>query len=373
MRSFVLGLLLSLLSFTAYTYPIQVEDVTGRTVTIKEPVTRYVLSEGRYLAAMSVLHPDNPVQGIVGMMSPVFWTHPHIQMQLMERYPEKLPIPLFGNKSAASVSVEKIIDLKPQVAIFGLRDHGPGADAAELISQLEATGTAVIFIDFRSNPLKNTVASMKILGKVFNEEAKAKAYTDFYENRLNLITERVKTIKSQKPKVFLQVHAGRFECCWGMADGMLGPFVDLVGGQNIANAVAPGPTAQHTEEFLLIENPDVWISTASGTLPEFQKGSDVVAMGAGMTAEMSQKSLAKYLSQDAFQALDAVQKNRAHAFWHNFYNSPFNIVAVEALAKWIHPDLFADLNPSGSLEEIYNRFLPFDLNGTYFVTYQNDK
>lgn len=371
MRSLVFGVLLSLLSLSALAYPIQVEDITGRTVTIKEPVTRYVLSEGRYVAALSVLNPDSPIEGLVGMMSPIFWTHAHIQMQLMEQYPEKLPIPLFGNKSAASVSVEKIIDLKPQVAIFGLRDHGPGADAAELIKQLEASGTAVIFIDFRSNPLKNTVRSMQILGKVFNQEARAKAYTDFYENRLELIKERVKSIKSERPKVFLQVHAGRFDCCWGMADGMLGPFVDLVGGENISDAVAPGPTAQHTEEFLLTENPDVWITTASGTLPEYQKGSDVVAMGVGMTQEMSEKSLAKYLSQDAFQALDAVQKNRAHAFWHNFYNSPFNIVAVEALAKWIHPEVFADLDPTQSLEEIYERFLPFDLNGTYFVTHQN--
>ena len=157
-----------------------------------------------------------------------------------------------------------------------------------------------------------------------------------------------------------------------MAEGMLGPFVTVAGGRNIADTVAPGPTAQHTAEFLLTENPDVWIGTASGTLEEHLATASPVALGAGMTREMAAESLGRYLSAPEFQALDAVRQGRAHSIWHNFYNSPFNIVALEAFAKWIHPELFEDTDPQATLQAILEQFTPFELEGTYTATVQRD-
>jgi iron complex transport system substrate-binding protein len=360
------------LTLSAQAAPIEFTDLAGRHVVLDKPVTKFGLSEGRYIATLSLLRPDHPTEGLVGMMSPLSWTHPLMEKQLFDKHPEAKEIKVFGAKGADSVSAEKIIDLQPEVIILGLSDHGPNSKAKELLDQLEAAGIKIVFIDFRQDPLVNTIPSLKILGQIFGVMDRAQAYIDFYQNRLSTIRTRLEKV-NDKPRVFLQVHAGRRECCWGMADGMLGPFVEAAGGENIADKVAPGPTALHTHEFLLLENPDIWIATASGTLPEFQAGSLPVATGPGMTPPMAEESLARYLAAREFQAMDAIKNGRAHAFWHNFYNSPLNIVVLEALAKWIHPNVFHDLDPQKTLSMLYKRFMPFQLDGTYFTTYHHDK
>ena len=63
--------------------PVEVTDVAGRTVTIDTPVTRFVVSEGRYIPLLSLLRPDNPVKGIVGMMTTLGWTQPALEQQLL--------------------------------------------------------------------------------------------------------------------------------------------------------------------------------------------------------------------------------------------------------------------------------------------------
>lgn len=358
---------LCLLATPAAAETIEVTDIVGRTVSIERPVERFVISEGRYIPLLALLRPEAPAAGVAGMMTTLGWTQPGLEAQLYERFPEARDIPLFGHKSADSVSVEKIIDLEPEVAIFGLGDHGPGAENAELIAQLEAAGVAVLFIDFRMDPLNNTVPSVELVGKVLGREERAAAYTAFYRDRRQAVLDRVAAATS-RPTVFMQVHPGRRECCWGMADGMLGPFVEQAGGINIADAAAPGPTTQHTAEFLIVEDPDVWIGTASGTAAEYKRGDPPVALGPGMTPDAAQKSLRRHLDVPVFAPLTAVRTGRAHALWHNFYNSPFNIVVLEALAGWFHPDLMADSDPQQTLQHIYDTFLPFELDGTYFVT-----
>ena len=347
--------------------PIQVTDVVGRSITLEKPAQRFVISEGRYVFTLSILRPENPVAGLVGMMQPISWTYPELEQEIFERHPEAHDIVYFGRQDASSVSVERIIDLKPEVALFGVQDHGPGSSNAELLEQLEKAGIQVVFIDFRMQPLKNTVPSIRIMGQVLGAQDRAEAFIAFYESRWNQVADRVSgqvKTPADRPTVFLQAHAGRFDCCMGMADGMLGPFVEVAGGSNIADAVAPGPTSQHTMEFLLVENPDVWIGTGSGTPNDFAEQKNMLTLGPAVKPEMATASLRRYLSGDSFQALSAVSAARAYGIWHDFYNSPLNVVALEAFAKWIHPPLFQDLDPQQTMLQIYQQFLPFSWHGT---------
>lgn len=346
---------------------VTVTDLVGREVTVELPVERFVVSEGRYIPLLALLRPENPVRGLVGTMSPLGWTQPEIERQLHEKFPAAKEIARFGSRSAVSVSAEKIIELQPSLAIFGLNDHGPDSKNAELIAQFEAGGISVVFIDFRQDPAANTVRSIELIGRLLEAEARAADYIAFHRERWETVISRTNELR-ERPSVFVHIHPGRHDCCWAMADGMLGPMVGLAGGRNIANAVAPGPFSHHTAEFLLHEDPDVWIGTASGRVGEYLANERPVAIGPGMDAEMARQSLERYLSAPEFRSLTAVRSGRAHAIWHNFYNSPFNIVALEAFARWIHPDLFADTDPQATLQEIFDRYLPFELDGVYFAS-----
>lgn len=342
-------------------------DMAGRSVEIDAQIKRFVISEGRYIETLALLHPENPVKGLVGMMSPLGNTNRGMEIQLFKKFPKAEQIPLFGQRSEGSISIEKIIDLQPQLAIFGIQDHGPSSRNSEVLNHLEAAGIKVVFIDFRLDPLNNTLPSIKLLGQILDANDNAERYSDFYRQRLDVIKQRVKKIKN-KPSVFLQAHPGRFPCCVGMADGMLGPFIGLAGGINIADSHAVGPTSKHTMEFLLVENPDVWIGSASGVVEEFEAGQPPLAIGPGMSAKNSENSLESYLSTKSFRVLDAVSNGRGHAFWHGFYNSPTNIVVLEAFATWLHPLVFSDIEPNKTMARLYDEFLPFDIDGNYFST-----
>jgi len=53
--------------------------------------------------------------------------------------------------------------------------------------------------------------------------------------------------------------------------------------------------------------------------------------------------------------------------WHIFYDSPEHLMAVQALAKWIHPELFRDLDPQKTRDEFYARFMPIPQSGVVFT------
>jgi iron complex transport system substrate-binding protein len=93
-----------------------------------------------------------------------------------------------------------------------------------------------------------------------------------------------------------------------------------------------------------------------------------IALGAGVPADVARRSLEHVLQRPKIASLRAVREGRAHAVWHHFYNSPFNVVAVQAMAKWLHPDLFADLDPRRTQEEMYRRFQPIALQGEYWTS-----
>lgn len=342
-------------------------DVTGRTIEIDTPVERFIVSEGRYVSTLALLQAEDPFAGLIGMMSSVGYYNPTLEAQLFEKFPHGRDVALFGSGNESSVSVEKIIELQPQVAIFGAQDHGPGSRNVEMLQQLKDAGIEVLFIDFRSDPLNNTVPSIKLLGKLLGREKVAKRYTDLYQQKL-LHVRNVAAAQPTRPTVFLQAHPGRMPCCRGMADGMLGPFIGVSGGENIADAVAPGPTSAHSAEFLLVENPDVWIGTASGSLAELQAHKSPVAAGPGVNTHMASESLARYLADPSLREMDAVKQGRAHSIWHSLYNSPLNIIALEAFAKWIHPAAFAELDPAQTAADIHRDFLPYAMNGAYIST-----
>ena len=74
-----------------------------------------------------------------------------------------------------------------------------------------------------------------------------------------------------------------------------------------------------------------------------------------------------YVPTNCIATLKAVREGRAHGLSHQLINSPIDVVAVEVLAKWIHPELFADLNPRATLDQINQQFLAVPYRGAYWA------
>lgn len=361
------GLTLGVISVTAQA--VTVTDIAGRTVTVPDDVQRVVLGEGRLFFALSLLEGQKPFDRIVGWQGDFRKLDPQTYATYQAKFPQIDKIPLIGNTSADSISPEKVLTLNPQLAIFGLSGHGPGKES-ELVNQLQKAGVPVVFVDFRTSPLKNTLPSMELLGKVLNREQQAQDYIRFYQDNIKRVTDVTKDIPEQdKPKVFIELRASTAdECCRSAGNGNMGDFIDQAGGVNIAKPLLPGPLGQVNLEKVIASQPDVYLVSGGG---KPAKAGDPhpagLVLGAQTTPEQASASLKPLLARKGISTLKAVEDGRSFGIWHNYYNSPYNVLAVQVFAKAFYPQKFADLNPQQTQKQLYKQFLAVEPTGTYWT------
>ncbi|EFE55901.1 periplasmic binding protein [Providencia rettgeri DSM 1131] len=366
-RSVVKGIGLALLASASMSaWAATVTDIAGRTVEVPDNVNRILLGEGRLFSAIALLEGDKPIDRIVGWQGDLRKLDPQTYAVYKAKFPEIDNIPLIGNTSADSVSSEKVLTLNPDIAIFGLSGHGPGKNS-ELVNQLEKAGVPVVFVDFRDKPLENTLPSMRLLGKALNREQAANKYVDFYERNQKLVTDITSKIpEDKKPSVFIELRAGAFEDCCGTAgDGNMGNFIDLAGGKNIAKGVLPGALGTMNLEKIIAADPNIYI--ASGAKAPGSKDAGV-QLGAQSSLADAKESLKKITERKGISSLSAIKDKQDYAIWHNYYNSPYNVIATQVFAKWFYPEQFTDLEPQKTLDELHREFLAIEPTGVYWVS-----
>jgi iron complex transport system substrate-binding protein len=344
-------------------------DLAGRSVVLPARVERIVLGEGRLLNTLLLLEDSrDPLARIAGWQGDLRRLDPQSYGQLRERHPKVDAVPLIGNTSEASVSPEKVLSLKPDVAVFSLVGHGPGR-RNPLVEQLQATGVPVVFIDFREHPLKNTVPSLRVLGRALQREAQAERFIAFYEAQKKRVTDVVQALPAaQRPRVLLDARAGDAAGVLTAGKGNLGELIDLAGGDNVGATLIPAALGEASLEAVLAARPEVYVATGYQH-PQSQAAG--VKLGAQVDEAMARDSLLATLKRrPELAALPAVREGRCHAAWHHFYNTPQHVVLLQALAKWIHPARFAALDPTATWREMHRQFLGFEPAGTYWVSAQ---
>lgn len=340
-------------------------DVAGRTVELPKKVDRVLLGEGRMLYSLAILDKDDPTKRIVGWQGELKTSDAQGYNAYLNKFPHIKDIPLIGQTSEASVNPETVMSLNPDVAIFGIAGHGPGI-TNPLVEKLQDAGVPVVFIDFRQHPMKNTIPSIKILGKVLQREETANRYLAFYERHLNRIQERVAKIPvEQRATVFIEMlpEVKSPTCCHTAGKGNFGEFIEAAGGHNIAADILPAVIGEISLEHVMTVDPKVYIMSGTGN-NDAKLG---LKAGLGVTKENSAQSLKRLTTRTGVNALTAVTSiDNTHGIWHNFYNSPYNIIAIEAFAKWFYPDLFEDVDLQETFNEL-QEFLPVNIQGTYWV------
>ena len=349
-----------------------VTDLVGRSVTVPDQVQRVVLGESRYIPALAILEGNQVVDRLAGLLPDFEKTDPAGYAQYLERFPALAEVPRVGHASADSFSLESVLAMGADLAIFSVEGHGPGAHNRALIDRLERAGVAVVFVDFRQDPLVNTPRSMRVLGEVLGRDAEARRFNAFYQRELARVTDVVKTIPSEQwPTVFLHSRVGLHDsCCETMVHGMMGLFIEAAGGRNIAADRIPGVSGVLNLEYLISDQPDRYVATAIGSagLATPVQEQPYIVLGAGVSKASARQSLQRTLNRPGLSALEAVRQRRAFAIWHHFYNTPLNVVAVQALARWFHPERLGHLTPEQTLADFYEQFQPVPLSGTFWVS-----
>ncbi|MGX1787918.1 ABC transporter substrate-binding protein [Bosea sp. NPDC055332] len=358
---FAVTVLLPLGSSPASAEPITVTDLLGRSVTLPAPAKRIVLAQGRQLNALGLVHPD-PVSLLAGWGADHRRQNPDAYERYLAKFPAIETVPTVGDGGTQDgFSFEKAVSLSPDLVILSLSLAGTRLGSGDLVQRFEAAGIKVAVIDFYLQPMRDTLPSLRILGKLIGREAQAEAYIRFYEERRRLIEERLRG--AERPAVFMHAHAGGFDCCQTPGKGTLDDFINAAGGRNIAAAILPGASGQISLEQLLAADPAIYVATGGTHLSK--RGG--LVLGLGVSRETAAQSFTTLLGQPGITALAAVGNGRAYGLWHLFNDTPLHLVAIERLATWFHPDRFADVDPQATLNEISRRFSAIPLDGALWI------
>ena len=346
---------------------VKITDVAGREVSVNLPVERVILGEGRLIYGLATLDSEDPFARVVGWRDDLKKADPQTYDIYAAKYPRVDDIPTFGGMKDGTFDVEQAISLKPDVVIMNLESKGATEDGG-FDEKLAAVGIPLVYIDFREAPIKNTETSMKILGQLTGKVEKANEFITFRSDHINEVTARLAKANPEKPNVFIERAAGYSEeCCMSFGNENFGKMVEMAGGTNIAAAIIPGTFGTINPEQVVASNPDQVIATGA-SWEAYSPGGAWVGLGPNADMVEAHRKLVGLTERPAFTGIKAVENGKVHAVWHQFYNSPYQFVVIEQMAKWLHPDLFADIDPEATFKELHDRFLPIDYQPGYFIS-----
>ncbi|ASY60164.1 ABC transporter substrate-binding protein [Sinorhizobium sp. CCBAU 05631] len=348
----------------------EVTDVTGRKVEIELPAKRILLGEARQIHIAAALRGEHVFDTIVGWRDDLIMKDPDSYEGYRERFPAIEKLPRFGYIPSGDFSLEAAIALKPDVLTLNLEAQ-EAVEESGFIDKAAAAGIAVVYLDFRVDPAKNSEKSVEILGQIFGAEVRAREFIDYRSAQINVVTDRLAGAGAiARPKVFIERSpgiTGDTACCRTFGPANFGEMVEKAGGHNIGSDVITATFGDLNPEQLVVANPDHVIVTGSNWTAEADVN-QFVSVGRGADLQAAQKRLKGLVERPAFATLDAVKAGRVHAVWHQFYGAPYEFVPIQQFAKWFHPELFADIDPDRTFREFHKKFLPIAYRPGYFVS-----
>ncbi len=334
-----------------------VVDITGRRVELAAPAKRILLDAPAYYPALPLLD-RNAEDLIVGVSNSPSGRDFGPGSEMLR---DLIGKPRIGSIWARTFSIEKALELKPDLLIASSSARGQAASIEEAFGKV---GIPVVYVDFSADPAKKTPASIKIIGQAIGAEEKAAEIVDFYDRHVSRITDRLKSAGLTRPKLLVMSRGPGLRCCFASPDTGVIAYFGGLGITNIAGRMGPtgsAPSVQLSLEYIIEHDPEVFVVNAIG------KGADSI-FGEPPTVAQGVASLEKLRSEPGFRDLSAVRSGRVHAIDLSLLISPLNFLAFEALAKWVHPDTFGDLDPQATLDEINRRFLKTPLKGPFWTS-----
>ncbi len=367
---FAFGLLVSTV-LPAMAEPVTVKDVTGREVKIEVPVKHVILGEGRQIYFLAALDKENPFQHVVGWRDDLPKADPESYAAYLAKYPDIAKLPTFGGMKDGTFDIEQAVSLKPDVILMNV-DAKTATEEAGYIEKLGKVGIPLVYVDFREKPMENTEPSMRIMGTLMGKEQVAEDFITFRADAIRQVTDVLEKNKPAKPVVFVE-RAGGYsdDCCMSFGNENFGKMVELAGGTNMAKDIIPGTFGTVNPEQIIASNPDQVIVTG-GMWEGYVPGGNWVGVGYGADLKEAHRKLENLTKRPAFTGIKAVADGNVHAIWHQFYNNPYQFVAIQQIAKWLHPDLFKELQPEATFKELHTRFLPLDYKPGYFVSLKGE-
>lgn len=299
-----------------------VVDPDGRTVKITQPVNTVITLDAVATEIVCALGCEDRIIGI----------------DSSSNFPPSVSEKTVVGESY-SPSLETVISMNPDLVLGGAPLNYMNNQTSKTI---EDAGIPV-FICESANPSVDSTESMvdqmcslvTQLGQILDVEDKSTQLVDYMQQYETLVNDRIATLSTEdRPSVYYEWYTD-----WQTS---LVPSITQAGGVNIAegsNEYAP----VLSPEFVTEANPDViirMVSSADHSLDDF-------------TDQYNQIT-----SRTALKSTTAVKEGHVYICDYGITGGIESVVGYVQWAKWLHPDLFEDVNPveihQGLLEQFFS-------------------
>lgn len=314
---------------TAGAAAMSVRDALGRDIHISLPVERIVTLNSDVLEVLRTLKADNLVVGVFSeiVREPGFWGD-------LARKPKV--------GSWCDPDMEAIAALKPDVVIAYSRSPSP-----ELDQKMALFGISVLRLDFYK--VDSLEREVRVLGQILNRTAEADLFCEWHRRHLEMIREKIAGVSS-RPTVYVESYTDYHAAGPGSGGHEM---CTLAGGNNIS-ADFSIPFPQVTPEWVVSQNPEVIVKAAS-----WGNGYNL------KDSSLFNKKRDIILKRPAWEHIRAVASGNVHVLDSSIWTGPRAIIGIAYMARWIHPDLFPDLDPEALHKEYLETFQRMPYRGVF--------
>ncbi|WP_294395325.1 ABC transporter substrate-binding protein [uncultured Clostridium sp.] len=348
---------------------ITITDSVGREVTLENDIDRIVLVRSRDIFELEVLLGEEMPDKIVGWSDDLQTHDADTYKKVIETFPEMASKPSIGNNANDTISAEAVLALEPDLVLMNASMAQGNYDYAE---KLEEANLPIVYLDSVSDPLSSPQESIALLGKILGKQEKADELVNYMNEQVNTVMSRLENIEENSVSAYMEIGNGgpsKIANTFGSAPETpdkftsWGVILDALKVNNIAEGVSK--SSPLNSEYILEQDPDVIVITGQG----WEK-SGTMKMGYYADAADSQKILKSFTTRTGWNTLSAVKNNQVYSLYHGFPPHVFAFAGVQGLAKAFYPDVFEDLNPTENLKKFYDKFMPEEFSGEWFMQLQ---
>ena len=344
----------------------EVTDVLDRTITLPEDVEKVVVTFNleEYLAVTG----EEGIDKLVGF-SHDYWKgrREDAWKTYVTKFPQIQELPDVGYND--TISVESIISLDPDVVLMSAPVNYDYIEP-ELDKFAEA-GIEVAFVNYHKQTVEMHRSSTELIGEIMGQEERAMEISDFYEDQVKLIEERISGLEenAERPKVYMEysIAPNTYGNSW--ADKMWGALIPQCGGINIAAGLSDGNSVEVAPEQVIASNPDLIVFT--GCLVD--DNNENIVVGYGADREKALERLQAYKEREGWSGLNAVKNDRMAVLYHDLSRHIFDFAGTQMLAKLCQPELFADVDPEENLRTFFEKYMPVELEGVWMVSLEAEE
>jgi iron complex transport system substrate-binding protein len=306
---------------------ISVTDFRGKTLRFQKPAGRIVCLIESALSGIYMLGAEEKVIGISQNIyrEKVFSYYASLDARIKNR---TLPAP--GNWDF--INLESVVALKPDLVLIW-------SHQVEAIAALEERGIPVfgIFINRQADVYREIEA----LGLITGKTGRARELIAYTQKELARFQGRIASMNSKnRPGIYYMWAQSNLDTSCGQST--VNDLIEQAGGRNVCFAMPHEHTTVNLEQ-ILSWNPDLILMWFN----EKKDPSDII-------------------KDPQWKEVKAVRSQRVHEFPEVFLCDLWTlkfIYAVKMTAKWVHPELFRDIDLAKEKKEMLRFFYGSRLSG----------